>query len=145
MREESFKVDAFHQRDDTGILGRMIDLLGNSMSTSKISIDSSSNNLVGDPFFGRATDVIGSRGPDKFYQKDDYNIKNTIFELNNATSETSSIHANLWSQSLIDSEDKSDNYLTLLQSVSNTNSFSANGLGSQFQMILRLIKLRKSC
>lgn len=145
MREESFKVDAFNQRGQTGILGRMADILGNSMRTSKISIDSSSNTLVGDPSLGLATDVIGSRGPDRFYQKDDYNIKDTIFELNKATSETSSIHADLWSQSFVDSEDTSDNYLNLLQSVSNSNLFSANGLGSQFQMVLRLIKLRKSC
>lgn len=78
MREESFKVDAFNQRGQTGILGRMADILGNSMRTSKISIDSSSNTLVGDPSLGLATDVIGSRGPDRFYQKDDYSIKDTI-------------------------------------------------------------------
>jgi uncharacterized protein (DUF1501 family) len=143
MKEESFKVDAFKERDDTGILGRMTDILGNSMSTSKVSLDGNSNILLGDPTLGLKVDVMGGRGPDQFYQKDVYGIKQSILSLNNVTSDGSSIHADLWSQSLIDSYNKSDNYLSMLESVSGSNLFSSNGLGRQFQMVLRLIKLRK--
>lgn len=143
MKEESFKVDAFKERDDTGILGRMTDILGNSMSTSKVSLDGNSDILLGDPTLGLNVDVMGGRGPDQFYQKDVYGIKQSILSLNNVTSAGSSIHADLWSQSLIDSYNKSDNYLSMLESVSGSNLFSSNGLGRQFQMVLRLIKLRK--
>lgn len=143
MKEESFKVDAFQQRDDTGILGRMTDILGNSMSTSRISIDRSSNILIGDPTLGLKVDVIGSRGPDRFYSRDIYGIKQIVHMLNNVTTEASSIHADLWSQSLIDSEVKSDNYLSILQTASSSNLIPGLGLGMQFQMVLRLMKLRK--
>eukprot|EP00804_Cyclotella_cryptica_P019763 CCRYP_009664-RA/>CCRYP_009664-RA protein AED:0.11 eAED:0.11 QI:135/1/0.94/1/1/1/17/0/2177 len=144
MKEESFKVDAFQQRDDTGILGRMTDILGNSMSTSRISIDRSSNILVGDPTIGLKVDVMGSRGPDRFYGRDIYGIKQIVNALNNVTTEASSIHADLWSQSLIDSKEKSDNYLTMLQNASSSRLIPGFGLGMQFQMVLRLIKLREA-
>ena len=62
MKEESFKVDAFKERDDTGILGRILDILGNSMSTSKISLDGNSDILVGDPSLGLKVDVMGHFG-----------------------------------------------------------------------------------
>lgn len=145
MKEESFKVDAFKERDDTGILGRITDILGNSMSTSKISLDGNSDILVGDPSLGLKVDVMGGRGPDGFYYRDVYGIKESILALNNGTADGSSIHGDLWSQNLIDSYNKSDNYLSMLETVSGSNLFSAYGLGRQFQMILRLIKLRKSC
>lgn len=48
MKEESFNVDAFNERDNTGVLGRMGDVLGNSMSASQISIDKPLSNLVGE-------------------------------------------------------------------------------------------------
>ena len=48
MKEESFNVDAFNERDGTGVLGRMGDVLGNSMSASQISIDKPLSNLVGE-------------------------------------------------------------------------------------------------
>eukprot|EP00956_Cyclotella_meneghiniana_P035458 scaffold115176_cov24-Cyclotella_meneghiniana.AAC.2 len=115
MKEESFKVDAFQERDDTGILGRMTDILGNSMSTSKVSIDRNSDILAGDPTLGLKVDVVGGRGPDEFYTKDIYNLKQTILSLNNDTSDGSSIHSDLWSQNLIDSYTKSDNYLSILE------------------------------
>lgn len=144
MKEESFKVDAFNERDETGILGRMADILGNSMSTSKISLDGSSGILIGDPSLGLKVDVMGGRGPDEFYSKDIYDIKQSIIALNNGTTEGSSIHADLWSQNLIDSYNKSDNYLSMLDTVTGSSLFSTTGLGRQFQMVLRLIKLRKS-
>jgi hypothetical protein len=146
MKEESLKVDAFKQRADTGVLGRMTDILGNSMSTSRISIDGSSNILVGDPSIGLKVDVMGSRGPDQFYSRDIYGIKQIVNKLNNVTMDASSIHADLWSQSLVDSQDKSDNYLTMLQNVTQSSNLVPDTvLGKQMQMILKLIKLRKFC
>ena len=86
---------------------------------------------------------MGGRGPEEFYNRDVFGIKDSILSLNNGTSDGSSIHADLWSQNLIDSYNKSDNYLNMLQTVSESNLFSSSGLGRQFQMVLRLIKLRK--
>ena len=143
MKEESLKVDAFKEREDTGVLGRMTDILGKNMSISRISIDGSSTILVGDPSSSLKVDVMGSRGPDRFYSRDVYGIKEIVNKLNNITADASSIHADLWSQSLVDSQDKSDNYLSMLQSVTSSNLIPNTRLGRQLQMILNLIELRK--
>jgi hypothetical protein len=146
LEQESFKVDAFHQRDDSGVLGRMTDMLGKRMSTSRIAIDGSSTNLVGDPNIGLKTDVIGGRGPDKWYENDVFGIKPIIQQLNNELKEGSrSIHADYWSQSLIDSKDKSDSYVSMLQTTSDSKLLPSAGLGKQLNMILKMIKLRKCC
>ena len=47
MREEGFDVDAFNNRDNTGVLGRMNDVLGNKMATGQTSIDKILGILVG--------------------------------------------------------------------------------------------------
>lgn len=62
MKEESFNVDAFNERDSTGVLGRMADVLGNSLATSQIAIGKTLSNLVGDPSLGRKVDVISPSG-----------------------------------------------------------------------------------
>jgi hypothetical protein len=170
MEQEAFKVDAFRQRDDTGmecvsemlykhlllltpefikltctgILGRMADVLGKSMSTSRIAIDGSSNNLFGDPAIGLEVDVIAARGPDQFYVNDTFSLRQVIDQLNNKTIEgSSSIHADLWSQSLIDSKDKSDRYVSLLDTVSDSSIDLSFKLGKQLNMVYKLIKLSK--
>lgn len=128
---------------DTGILGRMTDVLGKSMSTSRIAIDGSSNNLFGDPAIGLEVDVIAARGPDQFYVNDTFSLRQVIDQLNNQTIEgSSSIHADLWSQSLIDSKDKSDRYVSLLDTVSDS-SIDLSLLGKQLNMVYKLIKLSK--
>ena len=141
-------MDAFNERESTGILGRMADSLNNRLSTRRIAIDGSSNNLVGDASIGLKVDVIASRGPDQFYQNDAFGLKQVINQLNNATAEgSSSIHAELFSQSLIDSQDESDTYASLLELVSDSNRMdTSTGLGKQLNMILKLIKLSEySC
>ena len=146
MEQESFKVDAFKQQDGTGILGRLTDILGNRMATSRIAIDGGSSNLIGDPTIGLKVDVIAARGPDQFYVNDTLSLKQIINKLNNATIEgSSSIHANFWSQSFVDSNDKSNSYVSMLDTVSDSSSIDAsNGLGKQLNMIYKLIKLSES-
>ena len=72
MKEESFNVDAFNERDNTGVLGRMADVLGNSMATAQISINQRLSNLVGDPTLGRKVDIVQDRGNgvEQFYRVD---------------------------------------------------------------------------
>ena len=70
MQEESFNVDAFNERDRSGILGRMTDVLSNSMATSQIAIGKSLSNLVGDPSLGRKVDILSSSddGAEEFFR-----------------------------------------------------------------------------
>ena len=58
--------------------------------------------------------------------------------LNSEANEGSSIHANLWSQSLIDSEHSSTQYASHLNGVTSTSGMSGD-LGSQLNQVLRLV------
>lgn len=71
MKEEGFKVDVLRERDNTGVLGRMADVLGsNNMSVGQIAIDRSLSNVVGDPTLGRKVDILSrdGNGADSFYR-----------------------------------------------------------------------------
>lgn len=145
MRDESFKIDAFNKREGTGVLGRMTDVLGNMTSSSRSAIDSSSKNLYGDPLvFEGKIDVISSRGPQDFFVNDKFGIKQIISKLNNVTTETSGVHADLWSQSFVDSRAQTDAYRKMLSTISDGPHFiSGDGLGKQLEMITKFITLRK--
>jgi len=149
MKEESFNVDAFNERDNSGVLGRMADVLGNSMATAQIAIDKSLSNLVGDPTLGRKVDIISRNGngvnqlyrvnlPGPTESKRDA-LLDTMSKLNSKTNQQSGIHAELWSQVFVDSKHESEEYREWLSSeIGNTS------MGSQLNMIFRLIKLRET-
>lgn len=63
-------VDAFNERYNSGILGRMNDVLGNSMATGQIAMKTLQANLVGDPSLGRKVDILGvyGNGVNPFYR-----------------------------------------------------------------------------
>ena len=96
MTAESFYVDAFRAREETGtligkmfkyicpqvltftpnsfislrragVLGRMMDVLGNTMATGQISIDRLYATLSGNPTLGRYVDIIPTRGTPDFF------------------------------------------------------------------------------
>jgi len=149
MKEESFNVDAFNERDNSGVLGRMTDVLGNSMATAQIAIDKSLSNLVGDPTLGRKVDIISrnGNGVDQLYrvnlpgptESKRNALLDTMSKLNSKTNQQSGIHAELWSQVFVDSKHESQEYREWLSSEKGNTS-----MGAQLNMIFRLIKLRET-
>jgi len=151
MREESFKVDAFGQRDGTGILGRMGDILGDYLEMGLIAIDRNSLNLIGDHNFNRKIDVISRRGFDAFYSRDivgasssgaSSTVKQFMIQLNSMTKDTSGIGANLWSQTFVDALNDSQSYGSMLATVPSVAIPTSSMLGEQLAMVTKLIKLR---
>ena len=174
-QEESFNVDAFNERENTGVLGRMNDVLGNSMATGQIAITRMLANLVGDPSLGRKVDVLSSRGDginafdpgvsqmsvfrhpatssicDSLSNKvslahlrQSSEFVTLIRELNSEHETGSGMHANLWSQALIDSDTESEDYRADLGTVpritanSNTPPYLPDThVGNQLAQILR--------
>jgi hypothetical protein len=53
MTEEVYYVDAFYDRSGTGVLGRMSDVIGNSMAAGQTSINSLQRILSGNPRLGK--------------------------------------------------------------------------------------------
>lgn len=152
MKEESFKVDAFNERGNTGILGRMHDVLGHNLATAQISIDRSLSILIGDPSLDRNVDIVTNRGTDEFYRASRIGseaINRTTLipimrQMNSEAKDFSSLHADLWSQSFIDSQTLTEDYRTILNEVESSPLIPKTGLGKRLDMIYRLIKTADS-
>jgi len=61
-------------------------------------------------------------------------------EMNEQNSNHSSIHANLWSQTFLDSQERSERYLEILDKVASSNLIPKTRLGQQLDMTYRMIK-----
>ena len=149
MKEEVFKVDAFGERGSTGILGRMHDVLGTDLATGEIAIDRALTILIGDPSFGRNVDIVPNRGTDEFYQvtregseaSSRDSLISIMREMNSQAHEFSSFHANLWSQSFINSQTLTAEYSEILSKVDSSSLIpTSTKIGRQLGMIYRLIK-----
>ncbi|KAL7542381.1 hypothetical protein ACHAXR_012259 [Thalassiosira sp. AJA248-18] len=147
MKEECFRVDAFNERDNTGLLGRMHDVLGNKLSTAQISINKSLSILIGDPALKRNVDILNHRGADEFYRATrpgtNANSRERLIprmsKLNSEAQDFSSINAELWSQSFTDAQSLTASYRKTLESIESSPLIPRSGLGKQLDMIYRLI------
>mmetsp|Transcript_68973 Transcript_68973/g.102503 ORF Transcript_68973/g.102503 Transcript_68973/m.102503 type:complete len:362 (-) Transcript_68973:419-1504(-) len=148
MTQESYIVDAFQINEPTGILGRMLDVLAaKNITVGPIGISTASTILDGDPQTGRKVDVIPTYGPNILTRRSFIpntangidEVKENLEDLNGETGVNSGIHANYWSQNLIDTWNKADELSVLLQSVQLGTRFSGN-LGQKFATVSKLIK-----
>ena len=69
MKEESMKVDG-NGASDTGIMGRIADVMGKDLAVGQVTLDKTLQILFGDPAVGRKVDVVSSKkeGVDQFYR-----------------------------------------------------------------------------
>ena len=103
MKMEMSNVDAFKDRQSTGVMGRMIDVLGNNLATSKISIGGSMVRILqGDSSLDRPIREIPSGTPKAFISssRNRETLKPIITQLNHESE--GGYHANFWSQKLMD-------------------------------------------
>ena len=69
------------------------------------------------------------------------NLVRIMKEMNEQNSNHSSIHANLWSQTFLDSQERSERYLEILDKVGSSNLIpDKTRLGQQLDMTYRMIK-----
>jgi len=69
------------------------------------------------------------------------NLVQIMKEMNEQNSNHSSIHANLWSQTFLDSQERSERYLEILDKVGSSNLIpDKTRLGQQLGMTYRMIK-----
>ena len=68
------------------------------------------------------------------------NLVRIMKEMNEQNSNHSSIHANLWSQTFLDSQERSERYLEILDNVGGSNLIPMTRLGQQLDMTYRMIK-----
>eukprot|EP00550_Attheya_septentrionalis_P002628 CAMPEP_0198287972 /NCGR_PEP_ID=MMETSP1449-20131203/6625_1 /TAXON_ID=420275 /ORGANISM="Attheya septentrionalis, Strain CCMP2084" /LENGTH=988 /DNA_ID=CAMNT_0043986049 /DNA_START=140 /DNA_END=3106 /DNA_ORIENTATION=- len=150
MEKEAYLVDPFREKPGTGVIGRMLDVLQRyNHSVSGIGINDGSEILDGDNDAGTShTEVIGSGGVDQFYRASVSDVlsadtmKGYFDSINGATALNSGLFANHWSQTYIDSANKTEILREALDGIKLSENFPS-GLGSQLQMIAKLIKARE--
>lgn len=129
MKAEMLKVDAFGVTLNSGVLGRMADVLISNMATGQTSIQKASTILKGDPSIATPVQVVKQGGVDAFYQGNicqepasahgegcttgsTHSKRDALLflfkALNSKTESTSSIQAEFWAQSFFDTMEDSD-------------------------------------
>mmetsp|Transcript_49582 Transcript_49582/g.59998 ORF Transcript_49582/g.59998 Transcript_49582/m.59998 type:complete len:1158 (+) Transcript_49582:1-3474(+) len=148
LEKEHYVVDAFQEKDGTGILGRLLDVFeDNGFSVGPNGINGDSLMLGGDPSRGRSTDVIPGTGIPTFtrqrydsHRADIGDIKPTIMKLNSASEAQNSLYADYWSQNLVDTWYKSASLRGILNQNQVLTSFNGHGLEGTFKVIAQMIR-----
>jgi len=156
MMFEAAWVDAFKEKQGTGILGRMLDILQDkNYSTSSYGIDVGSLILNGDLELSRPVQVVPNTGLLPFYPKSPSSslgtaaMRSHFRSLNGGTDPNSGLFGDIWSQELIDTMSESlalkaaiDNEATYNKAID--DNFDQSSLGRQLAMVLKLIKTRST-
>jgi hypothetical protein len=126
-------------------VGRIVDMLSKTHSSSKISVDKDSLFLLGDSALGNTAEVIPSGPLHKLFRiekADSENIKSLIEEVNGESTETSSLNAELWSQSLVDANYKTEKYMEMLSDVDDSPIIPKSIIGKRLNTVSKMIKVR---
>lgn len=127
------------------MLGRIADMLSKTHSTSKIAVDKDNLFLLGDSAFGQTVNVMPSGSLNKFFRinsTESENIESLIEQVNSESSETSSLHAELWSQSLIDAKYNTKRYIEMLSDIGDSPNIPKSILGRRLNTVSKMIKVR---
>jgi len=156
MERSAELVDVFQDGGfSTGVVGRMLDILGrDGYSVTANGISTKGVLLEGNPSTGRTIDVISSGGVNTLTRRtfqagssaNDLNsVQDDLKFLNEETTSDSGLFGNFWSQNLIDTLEKTDILSELLSSATLLNPKIFSGrLGRSLATISKLILQRES-
>ena len=118
-------------------------LSNRGVSTSKIAVDKDNMFLLGDS--DQTTDVMPSGPLHKFFRinsTESEDIVSLIEQVNSESSETSSLHADLWSRSLIDAKHNTQKYIEMLSDVGDSSNIPKSIVGKRLNTVSKMIKVR---
>jgi uncharacterized protein (DUF1501 family) len=152
MKKQCFLVDAFKEAHNTGILGRMLDVLqGYGHAVSGIAVDSKDHPLDGHPSFDRIPMMVASKGAFPLFERGflsfkDQNLREFLSSLHSETGDNSGAFSDMWSEKFIDSWDKMDAVFDSLRGTDLLTSFrsvrDAGNINRQLKMVSQLIVSR---
>merc|ERR1719266_2104152 len=110
QQQETQRVDPLGEVKGTGVLGRMTDVLTQKgFKTGSVSISDDTYVLVGTDGVSPPINFVSQDGISKFNENPSMvNMSSTIKDLNNATTSTSGIFAETWSNALYTSIDQNE-------------------------------------
>mmetsp|Transcript_24553 Transcript_24553/g.29634 ORF Transcript_24553/g.29634 Transcript_24553/m.29634 type:complete len:376 (+) Transcript_24553:2031-3158(+) len=139
--DEVQNVDLFDSQAGKGMLGRMMDILGQKgHQTSSISVDGTPGVLNGGTTH---TTFVSSDGVQKFnpipWATD---IEQLVRSLNNGTSSTSGLFGETWSRLLHQALGENEILYDVLKDSQPTQTFPDTNLGKQLKTVAQLTKMR---
>jgi hypothetical protein len=144
MTLEAQFVDALREHVGTGVLGRMLDVLGTEgYSVGPFGIDRDAPILEGDEELARQVDVVRNSGAERFYQRKVSDVSEADMieyfkTLNGASELNSGLFANHFSKTFINSANKTEFLRQVADDVALTQWYSGE-LGGRLQMVSKLI------
>ena len=143
MRREAKTIDPYEVSVDTGVLGRMSDVLTRKgHNVGSFSVDGLSVALVGEPGVSDSPVVVGRRGAQKVYLLDGSTTE--LSRLHNVSEADSGVFAETWSASLMHSLGTNDVLDNELSNVTTNVQFPESYLGNTFETISKLIATRNA-
>ena len=144
MQREIEHIDPYRTSTQTGILGRVSDVLFSQqqLSVGRFNIYDRAESLEG--LHGAEPFIIDASGIPKFNQGASIeDMAATISNLNGATEPDSGVFADLWSDNLLNSIGASEMLTTALSGVETLSSFSDDSYGKAMKMISKIIATRE--
>lgn len=140
MQREAKRVNAGNPHADTGVLGRMVDVLSRNSQRSVQSFSIAGNDVS---TVGKNVQSLnlGPLGYSKMYNNE---IQDIILKLNNETIVDSGLYGEAWSENLIQSFGTNQHMQEILETVKGKlEDFPDTSLGKQLKMVSKLIATRK--
>uniref|UniRef100_A0A7S1G156 DUF1501 domain-containing protein n=1 Tax=Corethron hystrix TaxID=216773 RepID=A0A7S1G156_9STRA len=143
QQKDTEKVDIFHKYGGTGIGGRIADVLSKKgFKSVTMSVAGTSEYLSGDTPVVSINPIAGVTPLYPIPYGED--IKDAVKDLNNATTLTSGLFGETWSQMIYQALSESNMLISALESVDVTATFPDTNLGRQMKTIAHLIKTRSA-
>eukprot|EP00549_Striatella_unipunctata_P022966 CAMPEP_0118696238 /NCGR_PEP_ID=MMETSP0800-20121206/13717_1 /TAXON_ID=210618 ORGANISM="Striatella unipunctata, Strain CCMP2910" /NCGR_SAMPLE_ID=MMETSP0800 /ASSEMBLY_ACC=CAM_ASM_000638 /LENGTH=328 /DNA_ID=CAMNT_0006595291 /DNA_START=174 /DNA_END=1160 /DNA_ORIENTATION=- len=144
MQAEIKRLDPLKEIRLTGPLGRMIDVLSSlGFPTRAVAIDTSTEALEGRVSVGAPVYSVDGDGVTPFNPFEAIGDMTTIVkELNGGTEADTNVYGEVWASSLHKAIDQTNELNTILSSLATDATFPDSGIGSQLEVIARLIKAR---
>jgi uncharacterized protein (DUF1501 family) len=144
MAMEAQLVDALREHVGTGVLGRMLDVLGTEgYNVGPFGIDREAPILEGDAELARQVDVIRNSGAEPFYPRKVSDVSEADMidhfkTLNGASELNSGLFANLFSKTFVNSANKTE-FLRQVASDDDLTQAYRGSLGEGLKMVSKLI------
>ena len=130
----------------------MLDVLErNGEAVSAIAVNTRAAMIDGSPKTGRIADVISADGLHKIYEKNwlsgqSQRLRGHLESLHSLTDDTSGIFGDKWSQSFLDTWNKTDALIESIRGVNTITTFPTNldtaGISSSLKLVARLMQIR---
>ena len=139
------RIDPLKERDGTGILGRIRDVLTKKKgrSVNAFALNANSVSLLGEPGITATPMIISDSGVTPFNQApSSADMDSRIASLNGETKAESGVFADLYSEKLMKNIGSNELLLTTLSDKRTNNVFPTSDLGRQLSMVAKIIDSR---